>query len=273
MVEIAMDYYSEFLEFSRSQIDNFFKNVPLFENQFKFSEESKNYYQKIFLDQRNAEKIKTVAELKNEIPGYSKLYKEAAKYYSVPRNKSVKGLDVRLGIFLEDLLIDFLNKRFKLNVKHADKKNKQYPDCMLLGPDRGILAYFDLKYHSAPFIQSKRYLGREPYESSATLDVKKVTKQIELIDTELDRPCFYVHWLDYHDLKGIFFESSNQVKDYIYNNGIQFNRKDREGDYSIVKKVGYTEKVYSPLFNMGTFDEFVDVLIDLKKNGVPEYDY
>lgn len=96
---------------------------------------------------------------------------------------------------------------------------------------------------------------------------------MEIIDSELDRPTFYVHWIDYHDLKGIFFESSQQVKEYLYENSTQFTRNEREGDFVIKKKVGYTEKIYSPLFEMGTFEEFIDILLDLKKNGVPMVDY
>lgn len=267
------NYYKDFIDFSKNELDEYFKNVKLYKNQFCFDDDNEFYYKKLFLEQRHSEKIKTVAELKKEIPGYKDLYSDACKYYMSPRNSSKKIYDVQMGIKLEDLLIDFLKTKFKLNIRHADRKNRSYPDCMLLGKDKGILAYFDLKYHGAPFIQSKNKIGREPYEGSTTLDLNKVKKQINIVDSELDRPMFYLHWIDYHDLKGIFFESSDQVKKYIYENGADFERKDRSGDYKILKKVGYTEKIYSPLFNMGTFEEFVDVLIDLKNNGVPDRDF
>lgn len=268
-----MRYYKEFIDFIQEDIASYFKNVNLFKNQFQFNEYSQELYNKIFLAQRNCNSIKTIAQLKKEIPGYADLYKEASNFYLNPRNKSVKGLDVQMGRYLEELLMNYLKYKFKLNVMHADVKNKKYPDCMLLGTDKGILAYFEVKYHNAPFIRSKNLLNREPYESSATLDVKKVAKQLEIIDSELDRPTFYVHWVDYHDLKGIFFESSQQVKEYLYENSTQFTRNKREGDFVIKKKVGYTEKIYSPLFEMGTFEEFINILLDLKKNGVPMVDY
>lgn len=268
-----MNYYKAFIEYIKEDVDEYFKNIKLFKNQFQFDEQSEYLYEQIFLKQRDSVKIKSIAELKEEIPGYAELYKEAGKYYLNPRNKSVKGLDVQMGRNLEGLLMDFLKTKFKLNVVPGDIVNKKYPDCMLLGPDKGILAYFEVKYHGAPFIHSKNQINREPYEGSATLDLKKVKTQIDIIDSELDRPTFYLHWIDYHDLKGIFFESSQQVKEYIYSTGREFNRKEREGDYIITKKVGYTEKIYSPLFEMGTFEEFVDILLDLKKNGVPSTDY
>lgn len=278
-----MRLYKEFIDFSKGTLDEFFENVPLFDNQFQYDETSEMYYQKLFLEQRDADEIKTVAELKEEIPGYAELYRKAGSYYMNPRNKSVKGLDVQMGIVLEDLVMDFLHKKFKLRTENADFSNKSYPDCMVLGSDGGILAYFEVKYHGAPFITSKSKIGREPYEGSATLDLKKVKKQIDLIESDLDRPTFYLHWIDYHDLKGIFFESSQQVKEYIYENENggygEFTRNERSGDfmkdddYEIIKKIGYTEKIYSPLFEMGTFEEFINVLLNLKSNGVPQTDY
>lgn len=268
-----MNYYKEFIDFIESDISEYFSNTILFKNQFKFDSQSEELYQKLYLDQRNKNKIKTVAELKNEIPGYAELYKEAASYYLSPRNESVKGLDVQMGRKLELLLMEFLKFKFKLNAVPADLNNKKYPDCMVLGTDKGILAYFEVKYHGAPFISSKNQINREPYEGSATLDVKKVKKQLDIIDSELDRPTFYLHWIDYHDLKGIFFESSQQVKSYLYDSEPEFTRKEREGDFILKKKIGYTEKIYSPLFEMGTFEEFIDILLDLKKNGVPLTDY
>lgn len=267
------ELYKEFIDFSRPKLDEYFSNTKLFRNQFKYDEESEMYYQKLYLEQRNSDSIKTVSELKKEIEGYKELYKEAASYYLKPRNKMYKGLDVQMGRFLEDLFIEFLKTKLKINAQHADNKNKSYPDIMVLGTDKGILAYIELKYHSAPFLSSKKILDREPYECSTTLDIKKVKKQITLIDSELDRPTFYVHWIDYHDLKGIFYETSEQVKEYLYKNGTQFERKEREGDYCEDKKIGYTGKIYSPLFEMGTFEELVYVLLDFKKNGVPSVDY
>jgi len=149
---------------------------------------------------------------------------------------------------------------------------------MILGQDKGILAYFEVKYHNAPFVTAINKINRYCYEGSATLDYNKIIKQLELIDSELDRPTFYLHWIDYPCLKGIFFETSEQVKDYLYQSGEEFERKEREGDfkivneeYSIIKKVGYTKKFYSPLLQMGTFEEFVKIINDMKKNGVTVY--
>lgn len=262
-----MSTYENLLEFKKHEITDYFKNVKLFENQFKFDEFNERCIECMYTNNQQ-KNIKTVKELKAEIDTLQEMCKKCGSYFMVPRNKSIKGLDVQLGIFLEDLIIDFMNKKLKIKAMHADKKNKSYPDCMILGSDRGILAYFEVKYHGAPFIQAINKIKRFCYEGSATLDLKKVIKQLEIIDSELDRPTFYLHWIDYPCLKGLYFETSEQVKEYIYETGEEFNREEREGDYNIIHKVGYTEKIYSPLLQMGTFEEFINIINDIKENGI-----
>lgn len=267
-----MSLYEDLLDYKRNEINDFFKNVTLFDNQFDFTDFNRICQNEMYCT-NNQNAIKTVKELKESIPDLSATCKKCGSYYVIPRNKSIKGLDVQLGIFLENIILDFLNNKLKIKALHADKKNKSYPDCMILNNDKGILAYFEVKYHGAPFIHAINKINRYCYEGSATLDLKKLTKQLEIIDSELDRPTFYLHWIDYPCLKGIFFETSEQVKDYLYKNGQEFNRQERAGDfkesnYEIIKKIGYTEKFYSPLLHMGTFEEFIDIINDLKKNGV-----
>lgn len=267
-----MNLYEQLLEYKKSEIEDFFKNVTLFENQFSYTDFNTECFEKMYCE-NNQDSIKTVKELKNEIVNLASTCKACGSHYVIPRNKSIKGLDVQLGIFLENILLDFMNNKLKIKALHADKKNKSYPDCMILNGDKGILAYFEVKYHGAPFIHAINKINRYCYEGSATLDLKKLIKQLEIVDSELDRPTFYLHWIDYPCLKGIFFETSEQVKDYLFKYGEEFSRSEREGDlksgeYGVIKKVGYTEKFYSPLLTMGTFEEFIDIVNDLKKNGV-----
>ena len=94
-------------------------------------------------------------------------------------------------------------------------------------------------------------------------------KQIEIVESELDRPVFYLHWIDYPCLKGLFFETSDQVKNELFILGEEFNREEREGDFNESgKKKGYTEKFYAKLLEMGSFEELIDIFLDMKKNGV-----
>ena len=101
--------------------------------------------------------------------------------------------------------------------------------------------------------------GRHCYEGSTTLDYKKIKKQLELIDNnELDAPVFYVHWIDYPCLKGVFYETSEQVKAFFESGEAEFSRAIREGDNQKSKNSIYLKKKYSPLLNMGDFDSLLN---------------
>ncbi len=262
-----MTAYEELLAMGQERIFDFFKNVKLHDSQFKYSEFNAKCYDAMYLN-NSQDNIKTVKELKEEIEELKSTCKACGAYFMNPRNNSIKKYDVMLGKLLEDVIIDFLKGKYKLNVTHGDNFNKKYPDCMLLSGDKGILAYFEVKYHAAPFISAINKIGRYCYEGSATLDLNKLIKQIEIADSELDRPVFYLHWIDYPCLKGLFFETSDQVKNELFIQGQEFERKARSGDFQGDKKTGYTKKFYSKLLEMGTFEELIGIFSDMKKNGM-----
>lgn len=263
-----MTAYEELLESGQERIFEFFKNVNLHESQFKYSDINKKCYEAMYVS-NSQNSIKTVKELKEELEGLKPVCRECGNYFMNSRNKSIKKYDIMLGRLLEDVIIDFLKNNYKLNVTHGDNTNKRYPDCMLLSGDKGILAYFEVKYHGAPFISAIQKIGRYCYEGSATLDLEKLINQIEIVDSELDRPVFYLHWIDYPCLKGLFFETSDQVKNELFLQGNAFEREERSGDFDDNnKKKGYTKKFYSKLLEMGTFEELIDIFLEMKKNGV-----
>lgn len=254
-----MELYKELLEFSKQRIEEFFKNTTLFETQFQFTTFNADCYDNMYQNNKQ-ENIKTVKQLKNDIVGLKDVCKECASYYMNPRNKSKLKYDLIMGQLFENILIDFLNDKLNIKALHADDSNKQYPDCMVLKKDRGIAAYFEVKYHSAPFICAINKIKRYCYEGSVTLDYKKIIKQLEVIESDIERPVFYLHWIDYPCLKGIFFETSEQVKDYIFQKGQEFTREEREGDLEKNPQSIYLGKFYSPLLQMGTFEEFIGIL-------------
>ena len=44
----------------------------------------------------------------------------------------------------------------------------------------------------------------------------KIERQIIECETELpNRPVYFVHWVDFHHLKGIFFNTLGQIKEYL----------------------------------------------------------
>jgi len=257
--------YEELLDFSKERIKEFFKNTKLFEGQFEFNDFHKlcyaNMYENNFSD--NIEKVK---DLKTKIPELVNTCKKCGSFYMNPRNKSLLVYDVMMGQFFENLLIDFLNEKLHIKAMHANTKNKKYPDCMILSGDKQILAYFEVKYHSAPFITAISKINRYCYEGSTTLDYKKIIKQLEIIESDLDRPVFYLHWIDFPCLKGVFFETSEQVKENLYK-GESFERKKKEGDLQKNPQSVYLGKIYSPLLEMGTFEEFINTVKSLNKRG------
>ena len=257
-----MSLYEELLEFSKERINEFFKNVELFEGQFEYNDFNRICLDKMYIN-NTQENIKTVKELKEEIPELSNMCRKCGAYYVKPRNKSLIKYDLMMGKLFENILIDFLKEKLKINALPADKTNKKYPDCMILKKDRGIAAYFEVKYHSAPFISAINKINRYCYEGSVTLDYKKIINQLEIIESDLERPVFYLHWIDFPCLKGVFFETSEQVKDYILTHGEEICREKREGDEEKNPKSVYLGKFYSPLLQMGDFEEFISIIKDI----------
>lgn len=255
--------YEDLLAFSKEQLKDYFTNVQTFENQFEWSDFNSSCYEAMYVN-NSYEKYKSVKELKNEIPDLAPMCKKCGAYFMKKRNESRIKYDVFMGKQFEDILIKFLKEKCRINAMHGDRTNKKYPDCMILGPDKGILAYFEVKYHAAPFIMASNNIGRFCYEGSATLDHKKIIKQLEIIESDIERPVFYLHWIDFPCLKGVFFETSEQVKDYIYNPDAIFERKHREGDDEKNPQSLYLHKIYSPTLAMGTFEEFVKIIKNMK---------
>ena len=261
---LSIQLYKELLSFSRDVRDEFLKNVNKFDNQLKFNEINEHCYREMYSKINSGDDIPRVNDLEKKIEGLKELNKEARKFFIKKRNESVKGLDVQLGNKFDEILINFLNSK-NIIAGRADKKNKRLPDIHILDKTRNIIGYIEHKYHHAPFMLSYKLIGRESYEGSITMDTKKLERQIIECESEIpNRPVYIVHWVDFHHLKGIFFNTLEQIKHYL-KKGSEFNRRDRSGDYKLVKKVGYTEKFYPPLHEMG---DFTELLKKLDKNGI-----
>ena len=255
--------YEELLEFAKPRLCEYFKNVKLFDNQFCWEPFNLQCYKDMF-QSNTYENFKVVKSLKGKIPDLAPTCKSCGSYFMEKRNKSMVHYDIQMGKQFEDIIMDFLKEKFKINAVRGDNKNKKYPDCMILGSDKGIVAYFEVKYHAAPFISAIQKINRYCYEGSITLDYKKIIKQLEIIDSDIERPVFYLHWVDFPCLKGIFFETSEQVKDYIYNPDAIFEREKRAGDAAKTPQSTYLHKIYSPLLHMGTFEEFIEIIKSMK---------
>jgi hypothetical protein len=260
----SISLYKDLLSFTKDLKENYLKNVDNFDNHLSFDDINESCYVKLYAEIKSIDQIKPISSFYDQIPGLKELNANAMKFFLKPRNNSVKGLDVQLGNKYDEILINFLQSK-GIKAERADTKNKSLPDIMILDSTRNIKAYIEHKYHHAPFIFSYKFINREPYEGSITLDTKKLKKQIVEVESELDdRPVYIVHWVDFHHIKGIFFNTLEQIKDYLYKNEVDFQRKEREGDYKLVHaqkiKNGYIEKFYPPLHEMGDFKELMEKL-------------
>lgn len=254
--------YEELLDSCRDRFADFFRNVPLFENHFQWYDYNAACYSLMY-SENNADAVRTVKELKSEIPELTPLCKKCGAYFMPARNKSLPKYDVILGKQLEEALMAFLSKKLNATTGRADLENRSLPDCRILKPNGEVAAYFEVKFHAAPFVMALTKTGRYCYEGSATLDYEKIEKQLDLIDAGLDAPVFYVHWIEYPCLKGVFYETSKQVKQYIHEKHETFDREKRAGDDQKSAAAVYLKKMYSPLLEMGDFDSFLAELESL----------
>jgi len=263
------ELYKGLINFGKDRITEYFKNVTLFESQFKHSELNHGCYKEMYDSLEPSEQYPARQTFFDKIPDLENECKKCWKYFLKERNKSVKGLDVQLGKLLEEIFIEFF-KTQSINIVRADLKNRRYPDLLILDSSKEIIGYIELKYHAAPFVWAfKKRPGRECYEGSLTLDKEKVAKQLKIIFSELDRPVFYVHWVDFPCMKGIFYQTSEQLHDILLKGSDEYYRKAREGDFverkdGTVKKVGYGEKIYPSLTEMGSFEELIKTINDNK---------
>lgn len=254
--------YEELLRSCKGRFDEFFKNVPIFENQFTWSQFHKQCYDAMYAN-NSYDHLATVKDLKEAIAELKGVCQKCGAFFIPARNKSIPKYDVILGKQHEEALMAFLSDKLGAKTDRADLENRSYPDCKIYKPNGTVAAYFEVKFHGAPFVTALQRTGRYCYEGSATLDHKKIEKQLDLIDREISAPVFYVHWLEYPCLKGIFYESSEQVREYIKSQHEVFERERREGDDQKSKGAVYLKKMYSPLLNLKSFEAFVQELQSL----------
>lgn len=256
--------YEELLEYSKERLEKFFQNIKLFENQFMWSDFNARCYKYMYQD-NTYEEFSVVKELKEKVPELKEICKKCGKFFIPQRNKSIPKYDVILGEQYEELLMEYLSEKLNTKIARGDLQNRSYPDCAVYDSNENVVAYFEVKFHGAPFINALQLTGRYCYEGSATLDYKKIEKQLDIIDNQIDVPVYYLHWIEYPCLKGVFYENAKQVKEYIKQQHVEFERKKREGDELKSKKSRYYLKMYSPLLYMGSFEDFVEELKTILK--------
>lgn len=145
-------------------------------------------------------------------------------------------------------IIAFVKTKCRLNIVEWEPMKADYPSYILLGPDKGILAYINFDVVS---LENKLYL-RHKYE--------KLLVQLRLAVSDLDRPVFNIYQLQEADEKNIYFETYEQIIDILFH------------DVSRIKKDDKGEKYfYSDIKEMGCINELFNIFLDLKKHNVRFY--
>ena len=251
--------YEELLAQSQPRFRAFFKNVRIFENQLCWSDFHARCYHCLYTHNSYENQI-SVFRARREIDGLEEMCIKCREYFVPKRNESIPRYDLIMGRQMEEELMKFLQKKLGAMVCRGDQENPSYPDCRIVRADGTTAAYFEVKYHAAPFVYSKRFTGRECYEGSATLDYQKIQKQLALIEREISVPVYYLHWIDYPCLKGVFYETAEALKTRMEQQHAEFTRKKREGDDKKAAKYQYFSKVYAYLLELGSFEEMLEEL-------------
>jgi hypothetical protein len=266
----SVDLYSNLLEQCSEEIFEFTKNAKTHESQFTFTDFNKHCVDVIYDGLGKQNIIKPRQELFDPIPELQDTCKGCWKYFMSPRNRFAKSLDIKLGKKFEGFFVDYLNS-IGISSGLLEKKPLNYPDIVIKNKSGEIVSRCEIKYMAAPFLFIyKKIPGRECYEGSNTLDVgKKIAKQRNFVENEIDVPVFYIYWLDYPCVKGIYFISAEEVYEYIDSvGGMEFERKERSGDFVTTKegekkKLSQTSKIYLPLYKMKNFESLIEKFEEL----------
>jgi hypothetical protein len=259
---LSLDLYKNLI----NNIDDVVEYITFetFPTQFQLKEFNYDCYSKIYLKKdmginKRQDYFKLIKNLESTC-------KDCWKFYLNPRNKSIKGMDIQLGKKFQEKLCNFLNEK-EIICAEGDIKNKIYPDNLVKDINGDKKAYLEIKYQSAPWIFAYREkdTNRECYEGSPAIDIKKLENQWNLVENgEIKVPIYYVFWLDFPCIKGVFFMDIRDLYNYYKSEATVFDRRLREGDFEKkkdgIRKVGYTKKIHPSIYQMGSFEELINIL-------------
>jgi len=267
---MTQDLYQELLGQEKiEEIKDFTSDSPTYSSFLEYSDFNETCYELMYLDQKNLENPETKLYFQDQIEDLESECSDCWNFYLNPRNEFEKGLDVQLGKKFEEALNEFLTNKLQsegIVSTKADVEDKRLPDNCFV-KDEEIIAFYEVKFHNAPFVKAHEYIdeSRSCYEGSITLDKNKVKKQIEVVEKK-ETPTFFLHWVDFPCIEGIFYHDLETTKNYLEELNT-YNRKTRSGDYKNGKKVGYTQKFYPPLTTMSTFEELLEKIKELDNDG------
>lgn len=140
-----------------------------------------------------------------------------------------------------DELNSVLKQRYKLNIVKWDPTSDAYPEYMLLGGDRGILAYVKYVYR-----EIDSYVDEVPI----SLHSDDVLHTVSSAISDLNRPVFFVYMIKSNSTMHILFETDEQIRDRWL-------------------ETNFSGAMYHPqISEAGSFENLISILLDLKKNNV-----
>ncbi len=259
----SAELYVQLLDYSKARLNDSLKKYATFPSQLSFDKIfNSNCMSAMYDEQRNKKTFLPKASLWPKICGLMETCDACKNFYLAQRSNLDKFRDIALGQQFENEFMGFLNS-MGIIAKRADNKKKNAPDIQVV-KNSSIVCFLEMKYLSAPFVLRNKFdKDRECYEGSTTLDSdQKILAQRSIVENEIESPVYYVYWLDYPCIKGIFFMESTDVYKYLDSvNNLEWTRKQRSGDFVGQFKVGHSEKVYLPLLKMGNFEELMGNLV------------
>lgn len=137
--------------------------------------------------------------------------------------------------------LEYLKKKNKFSIINWEPCKEEYPHYMFLSGDKGILAYLDFQY-----VESDTSFSEEQIHINSEILLSK----LRAADSQLDRPIFFVYFLNCIDKHGIYFETNEQIKDRWFQNCIKSD-------------------IYHPIFDeMGDYENLISILTDLRHSSV-----
>lgn len=142
-------------------------------------------------------------------------------------------------------IIHSIKKYYKFNISKWDSPNQYYPEYLLLNTDKGILGYICFSY----------YGGKQFNSDDLKVPLNEIIRTVSYAESRLNRPIFFVKILNYKNNVRIIFETSDQIKDRLFNESSSISN-----DY------------YNPNISLvGDFKNLMRIWDNLKKVGVKIY--
>lgn len=132
-----------------------------------------------------------------------------------------------------DEMISYVKSKCRMNIIRWKPTKNDYPSYMLLGPDKGILAYINFNISNC----QDDICFRHEYNT--------LLSRLRLAISDLDRPVFNIYQAEESKNKIVYFETYEQILDILLSNPNRV-KKDRTGrEYFCSKKIemGYVEEL------------------------------